>query len=278
MNFEWQQYFNIETLEKAIRILLIITIGIALIYSLKYFIKKILPLKWSEQRKMIINRTIQYTGFTILVLIVISELKINLVPIFGAAGLIGLVVGVASQTSIGNIVSGFFLVSEKSFEIGDVIRVGDSTGTVLSIDLLSIKVRTYDNLFIRIPNQKVVGSEVTNFTRFSIRRVDTLIKIDYQENLEKVKKVLIAATKQNPYCLDEPEPIIIFQNWGENGIEITVGIWVDRTNATAGKNRMIAEIKEAFEKEKIKMAIPQLALHAEEQPVSTQTEHMENPG
>ena len=138
MNFEWQQYFNIETLEKAIRILLIITIGIALIYSLKYFIKKILPLKWSEQRKMIINRTIQYTGFTILVLIVISELKINLDPIFGAAGLIGLVVGVASQTSIGNIVSGFFLVSEKSFEIGDVIRVGDSTGTVLSIDLLSI--------------------------------------------------------------------------------------------------------------------------------------------
>ena len=136
MNFEWQQYFNIETLEKAIRILLIITIGIALIYSLKYFIKKILPLKWSEQRKMIINRTIQYTGFTILVLIVISELKINLVPIFGAAGLIGLVVGVASLTSNGNIVSGFFLVSEKSVEIGDVISVGDSTGTVLSIVML----------------------------------------------------------------------------------------------------------------------------------------------
>src|SRR5690554_4537710 len=123
MNFEWQQYFNIETLEKAIRILLIITIGTTLIYSLIYFVKKILPLKWSEQRKMIINRTIQYTGFTILLLIVISELKINLVPIFGAAGIIGLVVGVASQTSIGNIISGFFLVSEKSFEIGDVIRV-----------------------------------------------------------------------------------------------------------------------------------------------------------
>lgn len=108
MNFEWQQYFNIETLEKAIRILLIITIGTTLIYSLIYFVKKILPLKWSEQRKMIINRTIQYTGFTILLLIVISELKINLVPIFGAAGIIGLVVGVASQTSIGNIISGFF--------------------------------------------------------------------------------------------------------------------------------------------------------------------------
>lgn len=265
MNFEWQQYFNIETIEKAIRILLIITIGTTLIYSLIYFVKKILPLKWSEQRKMIINRTIQYTGFTILLLIVISELKINLVPIFGAAGIIGLVVGVASQTSIGNIISGFFLVSEKSFEIGDVIRVDGNTGTVLSIDLLSIKIRTYDNLFIRIPNQKVISSEITNLTRFPIRRIDIPVKVAYKDDLEKVKEILKKSVKQNPYCLDEPEPVIIFQKFGESGIEITLGIWVERANVRSGKNTLMTGIKEEFEKENIKMAIPHVILHSEEQ-------------
>lgn len=265
MNFEWQQYFNIETLEKAIRILLIIAIGTTIIYSVIFFIKKILPLKWPKQRKMIINRTIRYTGFTILFLIVISELKINLVPIFGAAGLIGLVVGVASQTSIGNIVSGFFLVSEKSFEIGDVIRLGDITGTVLSIDLLSIKMRTADNLFVRIPNQKVISSDITNFTRFDIRRIDLVIRVAYKENLEKVKQILINSAKQNDYCLDEPEPVIIFQNFRDGGIEITLGFWVDRKNTTGGKNSLMTEIQEAFEKENIKMAIPHMILHTEEQ-------------
>ncbi len=265
MNFEWQQYFNIETLEKAIRILLIIAIGTTIIYSVIFFIKKILPLKWPKQRKMIINRTIRYTGFTILFLIVISELKINLVPIFGAAGLIGLVVGVASQTSIGNIVSGFFLVSEKSFEIGDVIRLGDITGTVLSIDLLSIKMRTADNLFVRIPNQKVISNDITNFTRFDIRRIDLVIRVAYKENLEKVKQILINSAKQNDYCLDEPEPVIIFQNFRDGGIEITFGFWVDRKNTTGGKNSLMTEIQEAFEKENIKMAIPHMILHTEEQ-------------
>ena len=141
MNFDWSQYFNAATLEKAIRILIILAVGIAIIYSIAFLVKKILPLKWSRQRKMIINRAIQYTGFITLFLILISELEISLAPIFGAAGVIGLVIGVASQTSIGNIVSGFFLISEKSFEIGDVVRLGDKTGTVFSIDLLSIKIR-----------------------------------------------------------------------------------------------------------------------------------------
>ena len=138
MNFNWSGYFNTHTLEKLIKVLIILAVGTTIIYLAIAIIKKVLPARWSRQRKMIINRTIQYTGFIILVLIVISEMNINLTPIFGAAGIIGLVIGVASQTSIGNIVSGFFLISEKSFEIGDIIKIDDKTGTVFSIDLLSV--------------------------------------------------------------------------------------------------------------------------------------------
>jgi len=265
MNFDWSQYFNAATLEKAVRILIILAVGIAIIYSIAFLVKKILPLKWSRQRKMIINRAIQYTGFITLFLILISELEISLAPIFGAAGVIGLVIGVASQTSIGNIVSGFFLISEKSFEIGDVVRLGDKTGTVFSIDLLSIKIRTFDNLLIRVPNQTVISTELVNLTRFPIRRMDTLVSVAYKEDLNKVKEVLENVARNNPLSLDEPQPVIIFQNYGASGIDITLGVWVERSNFLKVKNSVFVEIKEAFAKEGIEIPFPHISLYTGEE-------------
>lgn len=264
MNIDWSEYLNAQTLEKAFRVLLILAIGIAVIYFIAFLVKRVLPKKWSRQRKMIINRAIQYTGFVILVLIVISELEISLAPIFGAAGVIGLVVGIASQTSIGNIISGFFLVSEKSFEIGDIIRIGDKTGTVYSIDLLSIKIRTFDNLLIRIPNQTVISTELINVTRFPIRRMDIIVSVAYKENLTTVKSVLESVARNNPLCLDEPEPVIIFQNYGASGIDITMGVWVERTNFLKVKNAVFMEIKEAFNKEGIEIPFPHISLYTGE--------------
>lgn len=264
MNIEWSAFFTVETLEKIIRIVVILVVGIAITYLLAFLTRKILPVKWSRQRKMIINRIIQYTGFIVIFLIVISELKVNLAPIFGAAGVIGLVVGVASQTSIGNIISGFFLVSEKSFEIGDVVRLGDKTGTVFSIDLLSIKIRTFDNLLIRVPNQTVISTELINLTRFPIRRMDLLVSVAYKEDLGKVKHILETVAKENPMCLDEPEPVIIFQSFGASGIDIMVGIWVERSNYLEVKNTVFREIKEAFDKAGIEIPFPHVSLYAGE--------------
>jgi small-conductance mechanosensitive channel len=265
MNFDWTQYLNTATLEKAIRILIILAVGVAIIYFVAFLVKKILPLKWTRQRKMIINRAVQYTGFITLFLIVVSELEISLAPIFGAAGVIGLVVGIASQTSIGNIISGFFLVSEKSFEIGDIIRIGDKTGTVYSIDLLSIKIRTFDNLLIRIPNQTVISTELINVTRFPIRRMDVIVSIAYKEDLGKVKSILEEVAKQNPLCLDEPAPIIIFQAFAASGIDIQLGVWTERVNYLKVKNSVFQEIKDAFKREGIEIPFPHISLYTGEE-------------
>lgn len=264
MEFEWSKYFNAENFEKILRIFIILAVGIILIYLLAFIIRKILPKKLSKQRIMIINRLVIYTGFLALFFIVVTELKLNLAPIFGAAGIIGLVIGVASQTSIGNIVSGFFLVSEKSFEIGDVIRIGDKTGVVYSIDLLSIKIKTFDNLLLRIPNQTVISTELTNITKFPIRRMDIDVSVAYKEDLGKVKGVLEKVAKQNPLCLDEPEPLIVFKDFGDSGINILFGVWFEKTNFLAVKNSIFQEIKLAFDAEGIEIPFPHLSLYAGE--------------
>jgi len=262
MNFDWSKYFNAEMIEKLIRIGIILIVGIILITIITAAVKKLLPKKLSQQRKMIINRFVSYSAITMLFMVIVSELNINLAAIFGAAGVIGIIIGVASQTSIGNIVSGFFLVSEKSFEIGDLIRIGDKTGTVYSIDLLSIKIKTLDNLLLRIPNQTVISSEVINVTKFPIRRMDIDISVAYKEDLGRVMEVINSVVKRNPLCLDEPDPLITFKAFGDNGIQILLGVWFEKDNFLKVKNSLFIDIKSTFDAEGIEIPFPHVSIYA----------------
>jgi len=264
MKFDWSKYFNVETLDELFRIGIILVVGFLLLTVIGAAVKKLLPRKFSQQRKMLINRFVRYSGIIILFMIVISELKINLAAIFGAAGVIGIVIGVASQSSIGNIVSGFFLVSEKPFELGDLIRIGDKTGVVYSIDLLSIKLKTLDNLLMRIPNQTVISTEVINVTKFPIRRLDIDLSVAYKEDLAKVMAVIQQVVQRNPHCLDEPEPLILFKDFGNSGINILLGVWFEKANFLKVKNSLFMEIKSTFDAEGIEIPFPHLSIYAGE--------------
>ena len=264
MNFNFSKYFNAANLEKLMWVLIIVVVGVALIYLLAFVVNKVLPKSLSQQRKMIIRRLIYYSGYILLGFILIAQLDIDPTPFFGAAGVIGLVVGVASQTSIGNIVSGFFLVGEKSFEIGDVIKVGDKSGVVFSIDLLAVKIRTFDNQLLRIPNQTIISTELINVTRFPIRRLDFNVSVAYKEDLAKVKTLLEEVAKANPLSLDEPEPLIVFKDFGASGIDILLGIWFEKPNYLKVKNSIFQEIKARFDTEGIEIPFPHVTLYTGE--------------
>lgn len=260
MDLGLSTFFSSETIDKFIRILFILIVGISSIHVVSFMVKRSLRKQLSRQRMMLISRTIVYTGYIGIVFIVIREMNYDLTALFGAAGVVGIVIGVASQTSIGNIISGLFLVSEKSFELGDVVRIGDKSGTVYSIDLLSIKIKTFDNLLIRIPNQTVISTELINVTRFPVRRLDFLIGVAYKEDLRKVKTVLENVARNNPLCLEEPEPIIIFKNFGASSVDLTFGVWFEKANYTAVRNSVFMEIKEAFDHEGIEIPYPHVSL------------------
>jgi small-conductance mechanosensitive channel len=264
MDLGLSHYFNPETVDKFIRIIFILVIGSGSIHLISFLIKRSLRKQLSRQSMMLVIRTILYTGYTGLVLIVVREMNYDLTALFGAAGVVGIVIGVASQTSIGNIISGLFLVGEKSFELGDVVRIGDKTGTVYSIDLLSIKVKTFDNLLIRIPNQTVISTELVNITKFPIRRLDFQLGVAYKEDLKKVRTILEQVVQNNPLCLEEPEPVIIFQSFGASSIDITLGVWFEKANYLKVKNSVFIEIKEAFEREGIEIPFPHVSVYAGE--------------
>ena len=262
MDFDFSTYISSGALDKAIRIGVILVISLILIHGLAFLVKRSFTYRLSKQSRMIVNRIIVYIGYVVLCMVILNELNFNINALFGAAGVVGIVIGVASQTSIGNIISGFFLVSERSFELGDTVRLGDKIGTVYSVDLLSIKIRTFDNLLIRIPNQTVISTELVNITRFPVRRMDITVGVAYKEDLAKVFDVLKEVASKNPLYLEEPEPLILLQGFGSSSIDILLGVWFEKSNFREVKNSIIMEIKEAFEKENIEIPFPHISVYS----------------
>ena len=254
--------FTPAVLFGAARVVLILVVGFFLVRLIALIVRRLFTHNLSEQSRMILNKAVVYVGGVLVIIAVLSDLGVKLSALLGAAGVVGIAVGIASQTSLGNIISGLFLVSEKTFEIGDVVTVGTKTGIVYSIDLLSIKLRTFDNLLIRIPNQTIISSELTNITRFPIRRLDFTIGVAYKENLETVRDTLLAIARENPLCLDEPEPLLVFNGFGNSSIDILLGVWFEKSNYLAVKNSVIMTIKERFDSMGIEIPFPHVTLYA----------------
>ena len=153
------------------------------------------------------------------------------------------------------------MVLERSIEVGDVVRVGTTTGEVLTVDLLSTKLRTFDNLLVRIPNETMVKAEITTLTRFPIRRIDVRVGVAYKEDLKRVQKVLLEVADRNPLCLEEPKPILIAQGFGESSIDYMLGVWAKKENFLELRNGIQREIKEAFDREGIEIPFPHRSLY-----------------
>lgn len=154
--------------------------------------------RFTAQTSMLIRKAIFYFGSILIIMTVLYQMEFKLTAILGAAGIAGIAIGFASQTSISNIISGLFLISEKPFAVGDLIQIRDTKGIVLSIDLLSAKLRTFDNQYIRIPNETLIKNQVTNVTLFPVRRLDIKLGIAYKEDLSKVREVLLDIGEKRP--------------------------------------------------------------------------------
>jgi small-conductance mechanosensitive channel len=268
---EWFGSLSPEVVAKGIRIAVYLVGGFVLVRLLVVFVQRVVMKKATPQRRMVARKIIVYAGFVIVLMTVLAELGVKLTALLGAAGIVGIAVGFASQTSVSNIISGVFLISEKPFAVGDIIRVGGTTGIIQSIDLLSIKLRTFDNLFVRIPNEKILSSEVTNITRFPIRRMDIKVEVSYRDDLDRVREVLADVARGNRYCLDEPAPLILVTDFKDSGVELLFGLWFSKADFMNLKNSIMQDIMRRFRAERISIPYPTRTLEFTDpgQPPST---------
>ena len=238
---DWPRIFSGENITTAIRIAALIVIGFPLLLILASASGKAMKKRLSAQGNMLLRKGIFYAGSLFIILAVIYQLGYRLTAFLGAAGIAGIAIGFASQTSVSNIISGLFLISERPFEVGDIIQVGDTRGMVLSIDLLSVKLKT--------------------FAHFPIRRLDINISVAYKEDVCRVEDILFDIAANNPFCLDEPEPIVRFTNFGDSALEFLFALWCVKDDYIKLRNKVMKEIKERFDTEGIEIPFPHRTLY-----------------
>jgi len=191
----------------------------------------------------------------------LHQLGFKLSVMLGAAGIFSVALGFAAQSSATNIISGLFVIGERAFVIGDIIQAGDHTGEVLSVDMLSVKLRTFDNRFVRIPNETIIKTDVVNLSRFPIRRADLKISIAYTADIAQTRETLLRVAANNPLCLEEPRPQINLQGFGESSVDIQFSVWAARENYQEMRNSIQEEIKIAFDRAGIEFPFPTRTVH-----------------
>lgn len=245
-----------------IRALIIVAVGWLAARLVSAGLVKLVRTRATAHQLVLWRRAGFYFVLGLFLVSALREMGFNLGVLVGAAGIVTLAIGFASQTSASNLISGLFLLAERPFTVGDVIKVGGTTGEVLSVDLLSVKLRTFDNLFVRIPNETLIKSEVTTLTRFPIRRLDVQVGVAYKEDVGRVREVLAWVADRNPLCLEEPKPLYIFQGFGESSLNMQFSVWAKRENFLDLRNSIHEEIKRAFDENGIEIPFPHRTLYA----------------
>ncbi|KAA8731918.1 mechanosensitive ion channel family protein [Acinetobacter qingfengensis] len=215
--------------------------------------------------KLIWRRGIFYFIFMLFLIASLREAGFKLSVFLGAAGILTVALGFASQTSASNLISGLFLIGEGSFEVGDtiqmtVIRGQTIEGKVLSIDLLSVKLQTLDNTFIRVPNEQLIRTPVYNLTRFPIRRIPITLFINFHEDIVKVRQVLIDVADNYPFVLDEPRPMVTVTAFRESSIEILFTVWTLQNNFGQANDEIQERIRNGFIANNIEIPVPKMGL------------------
>jgi len=195
------------------------------------------------------------------VLIALSQLGITLGPLLAGLGIAGFIVGFALQDSLSNFASGMMILFYRPFDVGDTIETGGLRGKVNNMSLVNTTIRTFDNQSMIIPNNKVWQDVIINLTDQRERRVDMTFGIAYDEDIDRVAKVIMDILVADERVLDEPEAVIKVGSFGDSAIEILVRPWVKTEDYWDVRWDLNKTIKQAFDREGITIPFPQRDVH-----------------
>ena len=219
--------------------------------------------KFNAHQRLVWRRGIFYFIFLIFVMASLKEAGFKLSVFLGAAGILTVALGFASQTSATNLISGLFLIGEGSFEIGDtiqltLIRGHVIEGEVISIDLLSVKLLTQDNVYVRLPNEQLIRAPVHNLSKFPIRRIPITLAINFHEDIIKVREVLLGVAQTYPLVLADPKPAVTVTAFRESSIELLFAVWCERHNFLKVRDEMQERIRNGFLANQIEIPVPKM--------------------
>jgi len=195
------------------------------------------------------------------VIAAMNQLGIQTTSLVAVVGAAGLAIGLALKDSLGNFAAGVMILIFKQFKAGDVIEAAGVIGVVETLNIFSTQLKTADNKTIYIPNGKLLGDNIVNYSTKPTRRVDLVIGVSYKADLSHVKEVLEDLLADDSRILKDPAPTIGVLELANNSVNFAVRPWVESAEYWNVYFDLHAKIKTRFDEEGIGIPYPQRDVH-----------------
>ena len=255
-----------ESLKLTIGLLLMIVVIFIITSIILKIIERIITNKLPIENKGKFVSVFSFTKwfiYIIVLLIVFSSVGVNVTAIFAASAALLVGVGLALETLFQDIISGIFILIDKTVHVGDIIEIDDKVGRVTEINLRTTKAVTIDNRVLIIPNHKYLTSSLFNWTQNGVETRESVeVGVAYGSNVELVKEILLKVANSHPLVIKEPEPSVIFTNFGDSSLDFKLVFTLDDSfQAAIPKSDMRFEIDKLFKQNNITIPFPQRDIH-----------------
>lgn len=192
-------------------------------------------------------------------IIALETVGVATAPLIASLGVAGFILGFALQDTLGNFAAGLMLLFYRPFEIDDFIQCAGVSGIVTGLTVVSTTMRTPDNKVVIVPNSKVWGDVITNFTRNPTRRMDLVLSVSYSADLDQVQTLVrdFLASLEEPGPLAEPKPQVEVLSMGESSIDFAVRPWVNTNQYWDVYWRIQKGLKQLMDANDIEIPFPQ---------------------
>ncbi len=258
--FPW----NYVDLLKFLGVAAAIALTIMVALGIRLLLRRLISAKLPRHIYVPIERVVFYGIIAVGVTAALSPLGIDLTGLLVAGGVMGIVVGFAAQTVVANALSGIFLHIDRPLKLGDPVQVENISGHVIDISIFSTKIKTWDGNIVRIPNDKLFSTLITNYTASVARRIEFKIGISYSSDIGKAKEAILRVFNDHPLVLINPPPDVFVDDFGDSAIVLAVRCWVPAPLWLRIRKELLELIKKAFDEVGVEIPFPQLDLHVKE--------------
>ena len=197
------------------------------------------------------------------VIIVLSSFGISVSSLVATLSIVGVALSLAIQDFLSNVFGGFQIISNHPFKVGDYVEAGGESGSVREVGLFYTKLETPDKKLVQIPNSKIANGNIVNYSNSPIRRIEFLLSVSYDTDVEKVQSVLLQLINEHPMVLQEEgkQPVVHVKEFRDNDILYTARAWSENKNYWTVYFDVMNSIKPTFEKNGINFSYPHVNVH-----------------
>ncbi|MGE0790801.1 MAG: mechanosensitive ion channel family protein [Sandaracinaceae bacterium] len=204
---------------------------------------------------------VRYGLAAVAVIAVLGQLGVDTASLLGSLGIVGLTLGFAARDALSNIISGLFILWDRPFTIGDLIEIDGKYGRVDKITMRSTRVVTPDGKMLAVPNSTVVNATVASYTNFAHLRLDVAVTVGVEENLGRVRTLLLDMVADEEGFISEPAPRVVVVQLNDYNVCLELQAWLDdEKQHIAARHALRERVFETLREARVVMPYETLAL------------------